>query len=288
MSHQMEQWEEITEPDEFVHLYEVSTFGNVRNSQTQKILKPCKRNNSLSVYLSAAGNGRSLTVHSLIAYTFLGPPPRKDCRMTIRHKNGIKTDNRPVNLEWVTHSQLSRLGRQNQRAPQYAPQAVMVPIGTNIVDCPEYRITPDGRIFSYKSNRFMATRETKAGYKVANLYYPDDGSKTVSIHRLVAEYYVPNPHNLRYVNHKNADKLDNRAFNLEWVSSNDNMQHIVNYKPFNTGIKVAQYNRDGTELLSMFLNANEAKRETGIDNSAIHKACKGKVKRAGGHVWKYV
>ena len=47
----------------------------------------------------------------------------------------------------------------------------------------------------------------------------------MSVHRLVAETYIPNPHNYPEVNHKNENKLDNHVSNLEWCSTLDNLNH---------------------------------------------------------------
>jgi len=46
--------------------------------------------------------------------------------------------------------------------------------------------------------------------------------KKVNIHRLVAETFIPNPHNYNSVDHKDRNKHNNHVSNLEWCSINDN------------------------------------------------------------------
>lgn len=46
--------------------------------------------------------------------------------------------------------------------------------------------------------------------------------KEMDVARMVATAFVPNPNNYDFINHKNGNKLDNRAENLEWVSSHEN------------------------------------------------------------------
>ena len=52
--------------------------------------------------------------------------------------------------------------------------------------------------------------------------------------------------------------------------------------------KVAQYDKQNNELIKIWDSMMDVQRELGIDNASISKCCKGKLKSAGGFVWKYV
>lgn len=65
-----------------------------------------------------------------------------------------------------------------------------------------------------------------------NRYHKIHLDKFYSLHRLVAEHFIPNPHNLPQVNHINGDRRDNRANNLEWCSASQNVKHA-----FASGLK---------------------------------------------------
>jgi len=63
-----------------------------------------------------------------------------------------------------------------------------------------------------------------SGYKRVNIK-----GKHFSIHRLMAEKYLPNPEMKEQVNHINGNKGDNRIENLEWVSRSENQKHAYQF-----------------------------------------------------------
>jgi integrase/recombinase XerD len=98
-----QQWRDIAGYD---GAYQVSDLGQVRNTQTSKILQPIKmKNGRLYVTLSSDGFQRKCTVHGLVASAFLGDcPPGHE----IVQKDGDYTHNEASNLEYVTR-------RENQK-----------------------------------------------------------------------------------------------------------------------------------------------------------------------------
>ncbi len=130
----------------------------------------------------------------------------------------------------------------------------------------------------------MQGHADKKGY--INVTLRKDGHQyTKKLHRLVAEAFLPNPDNYLEVNHKNEDKSDNRADNLEWCDSTYN-QHY--------GSRTERANLScGKPIIcietgKIFNGAAWAAREMSLDPSSITKAVKNPNRTCGGYHWKYV
>lgn len=91
----------------------------------------------------------------------------------------------------------------------------------------EYQISTYGRVKSIKNGSSKILRgciNKQNGYIYIGLC--KDGSVTrTTIHRLVAEAFIQNPHNLPCVNHKDENKENNNVDNLEWCSYQYNLTY---------------------------------------------------------------
>ena len=92
-----------------------------------------------------------------------------------------------------------------------------------------YEISNHGRVKSYAQDSRIGKIKTGSptfkGYRTILLYDGNGGAKWHPIHRLVASAFLDNPENLPQVNHKDENKANNRADNLEWCDNDYNMNY---------------------------------------------------------------
>lgn len=104
-----------------------------------------------------------------------------------------------------------------------------------------YAVTSFGRIWSHRRKQFVKTWPDAQGYLKVT-FSVDNKQTSLKLHRLVGLAFVANPDSKPQINHKNGNKRDCRASNLEWVTARENMQHACD-NGFNRNIKLSYSNK---------------------------------------------
>lgn len=161
----------------------------------------------------------------------------------------------------------------------------------------KYQISNLGRVRSAKG--ILKPQKRQHGYLGIMLYgrggHPKRNFKHFSVHRLVAEAFIPNPNGYLEVNHIDEDKTNNCVSNLEWSSRLQNVHHGTAIerraaKQINGKCSKAidQYTLDG-EFVAHYASLAEAHRQTGFGQGNIchHLHGKSNYSHAYGYIWKY-
>lgn len=163
----------------------------------------------------------------------------------------------------------------------------------------KYEVYPDGRIWSYKTKRFLKPGKTKSGYQQVSLSDNEGKIKWYLLHRVVYEAVSGSPIPEGYeINHRNEIKTDNRFFeNLELVTHKENMKFGTRNERARKAISKSLTNnpklskavgafKDG-KLVMQFPSTSEAQRN-GFYSSAVSRCCNGKLPHYKGYEWRYL
>ena len=90
-----------------------------------------------------------------------------------------------------------------------------------VYNYPKYQVHKTGVVIGARGKALKPDLNS-GGYERVSLS-KDGVVERVFVHRLVAEHFVPNPEEHRYVNHIDGDRRNNCADNLEWCSASYNV-----------------------------------------------------------------
>lgn len=155
----------------------------------------------------------------------------------------------------------------------------------------KYEVYDDGRIWSYKSNKFLKPSTNNKGYKQVNLYDNEGKMKCYFVHRIVYESVTgePIPENLE-CNHIDEDKTNCSFANLNLMSRKENMnwgtrtERAAKARINGVRSKAVGAYRNG-ELVFTFPSTREAGRN-GFDQRNVSKCCRNCFHRVGNNVYK--
>lgn len=97
-----------------------------------------------------------------------------------------------------------------------------------INDYPNYEISNLGNVRNLKNKKLLKFWISKGYHRIG--LYGGKKQKIISVHRLVAQAFIPNLNNKPQINHINHVRNDNRIENLEWVTNLENSRHKISYK----------------------------------------------------------
>lgn len=141
-----------------------------------------------------------------------------------------------------------------------------------------------GRTVLYKEKELRLYKD-KDGYSTVMLRNEKGHVKMCKVHRLVAEAFIDNKENYKFINHKNENKSDNRKGNLEWCdikyNNTYNGRHII------AGITQRKriYSIDKNGNIIHYNGVCEAAKSLNVKGCNISSALNGKLKTAYGYKW---
>ncbi len=104
-----------------------------------------------------------------------------------------------------------------------------------IEDFENYEVSNLGNVRNKQTKKILKPCDSKKGYKLLSLSKNGKWC-TKQVHRIVAQAFIPNPHNKPIVDHKDNDRTNNKVENLRWCSSEENSWNRKSSNPLGKGI----------------------------------------------------
>jgi len=142
------------------------------------------------------------------------------------------------------------------------------------------RVVSSEKRTRFQKGRVLKQNENNSGYMRVHIRI--DGKQDIKlVHRLVAQTFIPNPDSIPEINHKDSNRTNNSADNLEWCTHQENIAYREEFGKA-SGRPVFAVNLATLEV-SRYPSQMGAGRSLGVFYQSISKVIKGRLKQTGGY-----
>lgn len=265
----------------------ISSFGNAKNV-FDKPLSLCNTKYRYHI------GGKNQYASRIVACVFkIKNYEKLDSQSyAVSHIDGNPKNNRVENLVVISKNEIgAKNGLKSHKSDLFADKIKwkidkFANLEYKIIkELPNHIIYSNGEIWNGKHFLTFSNVENYYNFITSDISY--------KVHRLVCYAFHPLPDknclddydNLQ-VNHKDGNKGNNSADNLEWVTSSENQTH--SYKSLRKGQSVIQISKESGEKIDEFSSIALASRNSGDTEHAIRSCAKGKPNRYAKYNWKFV
>ncbi|MGV9199677.1 MAG: HNH endonuclease [Promethearchaeia archaeon] len=284
--------------------YKISSHGRIYSMFYQRYMRPALRKDG---YMRVQLLRKMYYVHRIVAYAFLGQPPKEMVKPVVDHIDGNKSNNRVENLEWVEHRENIRrshvtgsnssgkpcvqydryTGKEIERFSHVTKAAEKMNVSsTTILDACHGRVVVScGYLWRFADNPLD----------------PKDVGKVKSSKTEVVQYSCPDAILIqKYESIKEASKetgIDGSSISQacrKYYKAGGFWWRRLEDDPPEPGEKIAKVNRpvyqqdDNGNIIQEWSSIKKAAQELGIISYKISVVCDGKRKTHGGYRWSYV
>lgn len=268
----MERWRDIIETN---GKYKVSDLGRVKNTETNRILKPIHNGDGYLMFNASFNSHlKGLLIHRVEYEAFI-VKQELDSDIRVLHRNKNRIDNRLLNL---------CIGSDEADIPKNEHFKIISDTDGKYSAGYLGDIIKNYYVGKTNIRKLVPQNLDRHGYCTVDIYCSKI-KKPCLVHRLVAKTFIPNPDNKPTVNHIDEVKTNNKVSNLEWMTTKEQNTY-GKFDGLDNKLKLCTLEKRvigiiNDTVLFKFRSIHEASRQLNISEGNISECCNHRRKHAG-------